>query len=33
MKKRKIGLLARVAIAILLGIPSGLFFPTGLSRF
>ena len=32
MKKRKIGLLARVAIAILLGIPSGLFFPTWLSR-
>lgn len=32
MKKRKIGLLARIAIAILLGIPSGLFFPPWAAR-
>ncbi|NLA15744.1 MAG: dicarboxylate/amino acid:cation symporter [Bacteroidales bacterium] len=32
MKKWKIGLLGRVAIAILLGIPSGLFFPAWAAR-
>ena len=33
MKKWKVGLLARVAIAIVLGIVSGLFFPFGHSVF
>ncbi|MDD5713271.1 MAG: cation:dicarboxylase symporter family transporter, partial [Bacteroidales bacterium] len=32
MKKRKIGLLARVAIAMVLGILSGLFFPLWVQR-